>query len=93
VRRPATLTTRKSCAGSTRAKPLDAYDERRMADQITREELVRCLAEVSHKSWIKQKVRDYGAVESDLSTDVHEHDLERAEDTVEELERLELWPR
>ena len=64
-----------------------------MADEITREELVRRLAEVSHKSWIKQKVRDYGAVESDLSTEVHEHDLERAEDTVQELERLELWPR
>ena len=64
-----------------------------MADEITREELVRCLAEVSHRSWIKQKVRDYGAVELDLSTEVHEHDLERAEDTVQELERLELWPR
>ena len=38
-------------------------------------------------------VRDYGAVESDLSTEVHEHDLERAEDTVQELERLDLWPR
>jgi hypothetical protein len=64
-----------------------------MADEITREELVRRLAEVSHKSWIKQKVRDYGAVEPDLSTEVHEHDLERAEDTVRELERLGIWPR
>ena len=64
-----------------------------MADEITREELVQCLAEVSHKSWIKQKVRDYGAVESDLLTEVHEHDLERAEDTVRELERLGIWPR
>ena len=73
--------------------PLDAYDEWRMAEEITREELVQCLAEVSHRSWIKQKVRDYGAVESDLSTEVHEHDLERAEDTVQELERLDLWPR
>jgi len=27
-------------------------------------------------------VRDYGAVKSHLSTEVHEHDLERAEDTV-----------
>jgi hypothetical protein len=45
------------------------------------------------RSWIKQKVRDYGAVESDLSTEVHEHDLERAEDTVQELERLGIWPR
>jgi hypothetical protein len=64
-----------------------------MGDELTREELVRRLAEVSHRSWITQKVRDYGAVESDLSTEVHEHDLERAEDTVEELERLGLWPR
>jgi len=64
-----------------------------MSNRLTREELVRRLAEVSHRSWIKQKVRDYGAVESDLSTEVHEHDLERAEDTVQELERLDLWPR
>jgi hypothetical protein len=64
-----------------------------MAEEVTREELVRCLAEVSHKSWIKQKVRDYGAIEADLSREVHEHDLERAEDTVQELERLDLWPR
>lgn len=64
-----------------------------MHDELTREALVRRLAEVSHKSWIKQKVRDYGAVESELSTQVHEHDLERAEDTVQELERLGVWPR
>jgi hypothetical protein len=64
-----------------------------MDDELTREELVRRLAGVSHKSWIKQKVRDYGAVESDLSTEVHEHDLERAEDAVQELERLGVWPR
>lgn len=59
-----------------------------MAEGLTRGELVRRLAEVSHKSWIKQKVRDYGAIEADLSREVHEHDLERAEDTVQELERL-----
>jgi hypothetical protein len=64
-----------------------------MAEGLTRGELVRRLAEVSHKSWIKQKVRDYGAIEADLSREVHEHDLERAEDTVQELERLDLWPR
>jgi hypothetical protein len=64
-----------------------------MADELTREELVRRLAEVSHTSWIKQKVRDFGAVKSELSTKVHEHDLERAEDTVQELERLDVWPR
>jgi hypothetical protein len=64
-----------------------------MHADLAREELVRRLAEVSHKSWIKQKVRDYGAVEADLSTEVQEHDLERAEDTARELERLGVWPR
>ena len=64
-----------------------------MDDELTREELVRRLAEVSHKSWIKQKVRDYGAIEADLSKEVHAHDLERAEDAVQELERLGVWPR
>jgi hypothetical protein len=64
-----------------------------MNDELTREELVRRLAEVSHTSWIKQKVRDYGAVRPELSTEVHEHDLERAEDTVQELERLGVWTR
>jgi len=34
-----------------------------MGEELTREELVRRLSEVSHRSWIKQKVRDYGAVE------------------------------
>jgi hypothetical protein len=64
-----------------------------VGDELTRDELVRRLAEVSHKTWIKQKVRDQGAVEADLSVEVHEHDLERAEDTVQKLERLGLWPR
>jgi len=64
-----------------------------MGEELTREELGRRLSEVSHRSWIKQKVRDYDAVESDLSTEVHEHDLERAEGTVQELERLGVWPR
>jgi hypothetical protein len=64
-----------------------------VADELTRDELVRRLAEVSHKTWIRQKVRDQGASEAVLSLDVHEHDLERAEDTVQELERLGVWPR
>lgn len=64
-----------------------------MNAEITRGELVRRLAEVSHHTWIKQKVRDQGAVEADLAVEVSEHDLERAEDTVQELERLGLWPR
>lgn len=64
-----------------------------MAAELTRDELVRSLADVSHRTWIRQKVRDQGAIEADLSVEVHEHDLERAEDTVQELERLGLWPR
>jgi hypothetical protein len=60
--------------------------------ELTRDELVRRLAEVSHKTWIKQKVRDQGAREADLSVEVAEHDVERAEDTVQELERLGIWP-
>jgi hypothetical protein len=62
-------------------------------DTITREELVRRLAEISHKTWIRQKVRDQGALEADLPVEVHPHDLERAEDSVRELERLGVWPQ
>jgi hypothetical protein len=60
--------------------------------QLTRDELVRRLAEVSHKTWIRQKVRDQGADQASLSVEVGPHDLERAEDTVQELERLGIWP-
>jgi hypothetical protein len=63
-----------------------------VGDELTRDELVRRLAQVSHKTWIKQKVRDQGALEVDLSVEVAEHDLERAEDAVRELERLGIWP-
>jgi hypothetical protein len=41
---------------------------------------------------MRQKVRDQGAAEADLPVEVKEHDFERAEDTVRELERLGLWP-
>lgn len=64
-----------------------------MTYELTHDELVRRLAEVSHKTWIPQRVRDQGAVAAELSVEVHEHDLERAEDTVQELERLGFWPR
>jgi hypothetical protein len=64
-----------------------------VAEEVTRDELIRRLADVSHKTWIKQKVRDQGAVEDDLAVEVADHDLERAEDTVQELERLGIWPR
>ena len=63
-----------------------------MEDEVTREELVGHLAIVSHKSWIKQKVRDQGANEDELSVEVADHDLERADDAVQELERLGIWP-
>jgi hypothetical protein len=63
-----------------------------MADELTRERLVQALAEVSHRTWIRQAVRDKGEDETKLSPDVHPHDLERAEDTVQELERLGVWP-
>jgi len=63
-----------------------------VGDELTRDELVTRLAEVSHRSWIKQKIRDQGALEVDLSVEVAEHDLERAEDAVQELERLGIWP-
>jgi hypothetical protein len=64
-----------------------------VGNELTRQDLVKRLAEVSHRTWIRQKVRDQGANEADLSVEVHEHDLERAEDTVQELERLGIWPR
>jgi hypothetical protein len=66
-----------------------AYDHP-MTPDIDRETVVRRLAEVSHATWIRQKVRDQGADEADLPTEVTEHDLERAEDAVRELERLGL---
>jgi flagellar biosynthesis/type III secretory pathway protein FliH len=53
---------------------------------------VQRLAEVSHRTYIRQAVRDKGENEAELSKDVHPHDLERAEDTVKELEQLGLWP-
>jgi hypothetical protein len=55
---------------------------------MTRTELVERLAEVSHSTWMRQKVRDQGADAAELPSEVAPHDLERAEDTVAELERL-----
>lgn len=63
-----------------------------MSDELTRDQLVNSLAEVSHRTWIRQAVRDKGEDEAKLSTEVHPHDVERAEDTVDELERLGVWP-
>ena len=59
---------------------------------LTRDELVLRLAAVSHRTWLRQKERDQGADPAALPPGVTDHDLERAEDTVAELERLGLWP-
>jgi hypothetical protein len=58
---------------------------------ITRDELVRRLAEVSHLSYVRQKHRDHGVPLADLSLGVTDHDRERAEDVVRELERLGVY--
>jgi hypothetical protein len=58
---------------------------------ISREELVRRLAEVSHLTYIRQKNRDHGVPLDELTLDVTDHDRERAEDTVTELERLGVY--
>jgi hypothetical protein len=58
---------------------------------ITREELVERLAAVSHRTWMRQKHRDQGVPVDELGSEVTEHDRERAEDTVAELEVLGLF--
>jgi hypothetical protein len=55
---------------------------------ITRCELIDELAAVSHKTWIRQKVRDEKKYTAAYPTQVAPHDLERAEDIVECLEEL-----
>jgi hypothetical protein len=57
---------------------------------MTREELVSQLAEVSHSTWLRQKERDQGADPAKLSKQVHQHDIERAEDIVDKLVELEV---
>ncbi len=53
---------------------------------------MRRLAQVSHDTYIRQRVRDKGEprvkVEAEVGTDPTPHDRERAEDIVAELERL-----
>lgn len=58
----------------------------------TREELVTRLAEVLHRTYNRQALREGRKTEAELSDDVTDHDLERAKDTVQELERLGVWP-
>jgi len=59
---------------------------------ISRDELVRRLAAVSHETWMRQKHRDQGLALEEIPSDVTNHDVEPAEDTVAELERLGLYP-
>jgi hypothetical protein len=55
---------------------------------VTREELVRDLARVSHDAYLTQKVRDQGARLEDLPAETTPHDVERAEMTVTRLVEL-----
>jgi hypothetical protein len=64
-----------------------------LEEELTRDQLVRLLADVSHRTYNRQALRDGKKTEAELTTDVTDHDLERAEDTVQELERLRIWPR
>ena len=59
---------------------------------ISRDELVRRLAEVSRLTYVRQKNRDHDVPLEELSLAVTDHDRERAEDTVAELERLGVYP-
>jgi hypothetical protein len=66
-----------------------------MADTpISRDELVKELAAVSHSTWMLQAERDNGADRASLPPEVQPHDLERAEHTVQRLEELGIvgWP-
>ena len=55
---------------------------------MTEESLVQRLAEISHDTWRRQKHRDHGVPLEDLGTEVTDHDVERAQDAVKELQRL-----
>jgi hypothetical protein len=63
-----------------------------VADKLTRDELVSRLAAVSHQTWMRQKAEDLQRQIENLPEEVAPHDLERAEDAVQELERLGIWP-
>ena len=66
-----------------RASRLWAVSDR----DVTREQLVDRLAEVSHKTYLRQKARNDPPADP-TGQAVTAHDRERAEDTVAELERL-----
>jgi hypothetical protein len=58
---------------------------------ISRDELVRRLAEVSHLTYVRQENRDHGVPLEELALNVTGDDRERAEDIVAELERLGVY--
>ena len=70
--------------------PTKSVSQARSERNLDRAELVRRLADVSHRTWMRQKHRDQGVPYEDLPAEATEHDLERAEDIVLELERLGL---
>jgi hypothetical protein len=57
---------------------------------VSRTELIRILADVSHQTWLRQMVRDHGSRPEDLDQSITCRDLERAEDVVAKLEELAL---
>lgn len=59
--------------------------------KITRAELVQRLAEISHRSWMVQTHRAKRTPWAEIPCEVSNHDRERAEDVVEELERLGIF--
>ena len=58
----------------------------------SRADLVERLALVSHASWVRQKARDGGIPQDQVSLAVTDHDRERAEDVVRELEATGIYP-
>ena len=55
---------------------------------ISRAALVSLLADVSHLTWMRQVARDKGHCYQQLDPTPTDHDCERAEETVAELERI-----
>ena len=68
-------------AGNTPASP----------SAMSRTDLASLLAEVSHLTWMRQAARDKGLCYQQLDPTPTDHDRERAEETIAELERLGHW--
>jgi hypothetical protein len=58
---------------------------------LSRRKLVALLAQVSHKTWMRQKAADLGVNPICLPGKVTKHDRERAEDTVKALEEFGIF--